>query len=224
MSKDSGKNEGPGNEFPTYKMQGIAPNGLEGIPAPKPGRPRDRGVHRRVVECTRQLARQGLSYRDISFDAVSREAGVAKTTLYRWWDSKAELIREACFLDQLKCPDTGSLSDDLEDLIRQEIAAQTGFTSRAIFSALIAELISIAEESEVEVPCPYQMERCEMISEIFQNAIARGEWAGPVGVESTYEALFGMIFYPCIGRGKKLGAPSIQRLAAHMLSEARAGV
>ncbi|MCP4200150.1 MAG: TetR/AcrR family transcriptional regulator, partial [Proteobacteria bacterium] len=176
MSKDRDKKEISPNELPTYKLRGVESNGLEGVPAAKLGRPRDRGVHRRVVECTRHLARQGLSYRDISFDAVSREAGVAKTTLYRWWDSKAELIREACFLDKLKCPDTGSLSDDLESLVRQEIAAQTGYTSRAIFAALVAELVSIAEESEVEVPCPYQIERCEMISQIFNNAIARGEW------------------------------------------------
>ena len=39
-----------------------------------------------------------ISVRDLSIERIAREAGVSKTTIYRWWPSKTELIIDS-FLD-----------------------------------------------------------------------------------------------------------------------------
>ncbi len=185
------------------------------------GRPRDKTVHQTILKVTRDLARSKLTYKEISFEAVAKEARVAKSTLYRWWGNKAELLREACFLDQLKCPDTGDLIHDLEDLVRQEIVAQTTATSRPVFAALLAELISLDEASESEVPYPYQEERQAMIRQIFEQATARGNWRGGFDVVASYETLFAMIFYHSIGCNKPFTPGEVSRLAHRMRDEAR---
>ncbi len=186
----------------------------------KQGRPRDESAHKAILECTKFLAMQGLSYRDISFEAISREAKVAKTTLYRWWENKAELVREACFLEKIQCPDTGTLQGDLEDLVRQEIHAQTGSTSRPVFAALIAELVAHSDEKASEVPCPYQVERTDMIELVFKQARARGDWSGGIEIERAFETLFAMVFYPCIGRGREYDDAEVTLLAKRIMAEA----
>jgi AcrR family transcriptional regulator len=61
---------------------------------PRLGRPRDMGVHRRILRTTLSLL-EAQSVKDITIEAIAREAGVSKVTIYRWWSSKALLIIEA---------------------------------------------------------------------------------------------------------------------------------
>ncbi len=59
------------------------------------------------------MTRSGLG--GVSIDEVARASGVAKTTIYRHWPTRAALLIDAC--SQLggphEAPDTGSLRGDL---------------------------------------------------------------------------------------------------------------
>jgi AcrR family transcriptional regulator len=61
----------------------------------------------------------------LSIDEVSARCGVAKTTIYRRWPSRAALLLDAC--SQLRAdftiPDTGTLKGDLTILAR-DVAAR----------------------------------------------------------------------------------------------------
>ena len=58
---------------------------------PRPGRPRDPGVDRAIVRATlNALAEQG--YRGMSVEGVAAAAGVGKTTIYRRYASKEEMV------------------------------------------------------------------------------------------------------------------------------------
>ncbi|MBQ0983128.1 TetR/AcrR family transcriptional regulator [Streptomyces sp. F63] len=63
------------------------------------------------------LAERG--YDDLTIEQAAEHAGVNKTTIYRWWGSKPELLRDA-LLDSgvlsVTVPDTGSLYGDLAAL------------------------------------------------------------------------------------------------------------
>ncbi|GAA4205366.1 TetR/AcrR family transcriptional regulator [Microbispora amethystogenes] len=67
----------------------------------------------------RLLAERG--YEGLTIEGVAERSGVNKTTIYRWWPSKAALLGtalvEARALD-FEVPDTGSLRGDLRALLR----------------------------------------------------------------------------------------------------------
>lgn len=58
---------------------------------------------------------------DLAPVEVARRAGVSRATVYRWWPSKADLLREALTLHTrvLDPPDTGSWPEDVHALAAQ---------------------------------------------------------------------------------------------------------
>ncbi|WP_244928934.1 TetR/AcrR family transcriptional regulator [Nocardioides sp. W7] len=78
------------------------------------GRPRDPDVDRRVEEAALTLfARRGWA--GFSIEAVAREAGVGKASVYLRWSSKEELLTDAVAhaFDPIAEIDTGRVRDDL---------------------------------------------------------------------------------------------------------------
>lgn len=58
------------------------------------GRPRDPSAHRKILETTLSML-ETQSLQDLTIEAIAKEAGVSKVTIYRWWPSKAMLVIEA---------------------------------------------------------------------------------------------------------------------------------
>ena len=88
----------------------------------KAGRPRSIEAHKAVLDTTLSLlSTQGFD--TMSIEEVAARAGVGKTTIYRWWDSKEALALEALQSLYVRHPiiDTGNLRHDL-------IAMIEGFT------------------------------------------------------------------------------------------------
>ena len=75
-----------------------------------PGRPRSERSHLAIVRATLELLAE-VGYQRLTMEQVQRRAGVGKATIYRRWDSKAELVKDAIqyFSAELPVPDTGSL-------------------------------------------------------------------------------------------------------------------
>lgn len=89
----------------------------------------------------RMMSETGLS--GVSIDEVSKRSGVAKTTIYRHWPSRADLLLEACSKlgSKFVAPDTGSLRGDVETLA-------LAFASRALRTPLAKILPSIVDAAE----------------------------------------------------------------------------
>ena len=75
---------------------------------------------KKVIEVAlEELARVG--YAALSIEEVAAQAGVNKTTIYRRWPTKAELVHAACLevADEVSIsPDTGSLRTDLLEMMK----------------------------------------------------------------------------------------------------------
>jgi AcrR family transcriptional regulator len=59
-----------------------------------PGRPRSAQANKAIIDAIVDLLVSG-GYREVTIEAVAARAGVAKTTIYRRWPSKAEMVVEA---------------------------------------------------------------------------------------------------------------------------------
>jgi AcrR family transcriptional regulator len=73
-----------------------------------------------------------LGYDKISIEAIARQAGVSKQTIYRWWPSKGAVILEAA-TERLSAvvvlPDTGDIVADIRTQLTAilELITTTGF-------------------------------------------------------------------------------------------------
>ena len=73
-----------------------------------------------------------LGYDDISIEAIARQAGVSKQTIYRWWPSKGAVILEAATESLgavVAIPDTGDFVADIRTQLAAilELITTTGF-------------------------------------------------------------------------------------------------
>ncbi|MGW2476820.1 TetR/AcrR family transcriptional regulator [Streptomyces sp. NPDC001665] len=121
------------------------------------------------------LAERG--YAGLTIEAVAQAAGVNKTTIYRWWPSKAALLRAALLrarvLD-IDIPDTGSLRGDLIALTEQVAALFTGVRTRAVVRAL-ASGTGLADDELAALARDFFADRFTREQPVFARAAARGE-------------------------------------------------
>lgn len=85
-----------------------------------PGRPPDLAKRQAILDATLELLAE-VGYGSLTIDAVAKRAGSNRLLVYRVWDSKVVLVRDAIFgsADRLVVPDTGSLVEDLRDFLGQ---------------------------------------------------------------------------------------------------------
>ncbi|GAA4296394.1 TetR/AcrR family transcriptional regulator [Streptomyces venetus] len=89
-------------------------------PASRTGRPRSATADAAILAATRE-ALVDLGWSKLTLGDVAARAGVAKTTLYRRWAGKNELVVDAVaeLFDELELPDRGSLAADIEGVVLQ---------------------------------------------------------------------------------------------------------
>ncbi|WAU84799.1 TetR/AcrR family transcriptional regulator [Streptomyces sp. Qhu-G9] len=109
-------------------------------PPPRTGRPRSVEADAAILAATR-TALVELGWSKLTLGDVAMRAGVAKTTLYRRWAGKNELVVDAVaeLFDELELPDRGSLTADIEGVVLQFAAILAMPEARNGLMAVVAE-------------------------------------------------------------------------------------
>ncbi|MET9969001.1 TetR/AcrR family transcriptional regulator [Streptomyces sp. NPDC006356] len=109
-------------------------------PATRPGRPRSAAAATAILAATRE-ALVDLGWSKLTLGDVATRAGVAKTTIYRRWPGKNELVVDAVaeLFDELELPDRGSLAADIEGVVLQFAAILDRPEARSGLMAVVAE-------------------------------------------------------------------------------------
>jgi AcrR family transcriptional regulator len=104
------------------------------------GRPRSTDADRAILAATRQALAE-LGWGGMTMGDVAVRAGVAKTTVYRRWASKNDLVvaAVAVLFDELEMQDLGSLQADIEAVVGQFAALLAMPETQAALLALFAE-------------------------------------------------------------------------------------
>lgn len=102
------------------------------------GRPRSESSREAILEAAfRLLVERG--YAGFGIEPVAAAAGTGKTTIYRWWKSKAELAVDAFFHateSELRFPDTGTAQGDFRGQIMELAEMLRGERGRALAGML----------------------------------------------------------------------------------------
>jgi AcrR family transcriptional regulator len=150
-------------------------------------------VHGVLCAAIQELARTG--YRALRIEDVALRAGVNKTTIYRRWPTKIELVRAALASDaqgKLVAPQTGSLRSDLLAIGRTFVGLSSSPEGQSVMRMLMAEG-SDPEVVDLEKALRATFE-CVPLS-IVKNAVARGELPPMSGEPVLLDAFVGAIHH-----------------------------
>lgn len=119
---------------------GAAQDQAPGSGTRPPGRPRSADADAAILAAARELLAE-RGWDAMTLGDVAARAGVAKSTLYRRWSGKAELVVDAMaqVFDWLAPIDAGSVRADAEAVIRKLVALWSRPEAQAAFLALAAQ-------------------------------------------------------------------------------------
>jgi AcrR family transcriptional regulator len=180
-----------------------APIPAAGKPAPGPagaaarrGRPRSQEADRAILAAAGGLLAEG-GFAALSIEEVAARSGVAKTTIYRRWNSRGTLALDAFLADfqsQQPPPDTGSLRGDLLAALRAWIRAVTRTSAGPILAGLIAE-----SQRDPELGVAWRERVVEQLRAqhkiMLNRAVDRGEIPPDTDQEVVLDLLFGAAYH-----------------------------
>ncbi len=187
--------------------QGIEQLALRRRPGGRSARVRAAAIAATLAE----LAESG--YSALSLESVARRAGVHKTTLYRRWGTREDLVLEAMLQragEHILVPNTGSLRKDLFEL------AQT-----AAVNAASPEVAAMARAVVAQMPHDSRLaaanrrfwdERLALDGIIVEQAIERGEVAPGTQPRQVIESVLGPIHLRLLLTGEPISRDVLQAI------------
>jgi len=160
------------------------------------GRPRDEGARKKVLTAALALmSTEGLPA--LTMEGIAARAGVGKQTVYRWWDSRADILLEALresATTAVPLPRTGSLREDLRIFVQSTFSVTR---DRWVMAPVLRALIAEAQSDEA-LRTRFREEVIESrriaLGTIFEVAIlqgdARADFSPDVGVDMVFGAMW----------------------------------
>lgn len=190
-------------------------------PTSRAGRPRCEDTHRSILAAAQELL-IARSYNEVSIEAVAARAGVSKTSIYRRWNSKAELAIEVLLryaldvnrpylamdfrshllegMRGLRDMLSGPLSDTIAAVIAE--AQANGDLRKSFYRRFIQEMQNIAGTD-------------------LERAIERGEMLAAVDRELMFDQLFGTLHYRLLVVHERVDDAYLERLVDSVLTYQR---
>jgi len=168
----------------------------------------------------RLLAEKG--YEGLTIEGVAERSGVNKTTIYRRWPTKAELVAASLLAanDPHDEPDTGTLRGDLLAVVMRTVRMCRTPTGRGIVRMMQME----RADPEVEaISRDLRARRRKRISALIERGIARGELPAEVSIELLLDLVFAPVYARLIHRDEDISEVYAAAAIDTVLAGARAG-
>lgn len=162
-----------------------------------PGRPRSEATRRTILDTVVRLIGQN-AYRNVSIDRIAAEAKVGKQSIYRWWNSKADVVLEAYTEHSLSnMPPIRKSQDafaDLEaDLNRFFVFMSDELIAKGVRS-LIAEA-QLDEDFKKKLYANVHRVRCEALRRIFRHGYELGQFRSDLDEDALAHIIHGAFWY-----------------------------
>jgi AcrR family transcriptional regulator len=158
------------------------------------GRTRDDDARQRILRAAfRLIGDEGPA--QVSIDAIAGAADVGKQTIYRWWPTRTAVVMDALVHQSLAdtpFPDTADTRADLRKHLRAVVRlfrSPTGAVIREVIADAQADP-AVAEEFRTRFWQP----RRDLSAACVQGGIARGEVRKDLPVETTLDAIYGVLW------------------------------
>lgn len=160
------------------------------------------------------LSEKGLS--GVSFNEVALAADVNRSTLYRRWADRNELVLDAIMAsihEQISPSRIGGIDRELSSVLKQIGDYLSSPLGRAVLVASV-ELTS-GDTAAGQRQISLWRERVKEFDPIFERACERGEIAKDFDWESAFAMAAGSIYYRVIVHNRPVDRAWVQRTMAH---------
>ena len=158
------------------------------------GRPRDERIDTEVVSAVLNALKEG-GYGAVTIEGIARRVGRARTSIYRRWPSKRNLVAYAVVseMGDDPAPDTGGIRGDLEVAVGTLLKAFAGPLGRAL-AGLVADM---AQDTDLAATIRREVlaARRGSMREALERARKRGEARAGLDVELVLDMLTGPFYY-----------------------------
>ncbi|BAU15096.1 transcriptional regulator, TetR family [Leptolyngbya sp. NIES-3755] len=159
------------------------------------GRPRSARSHQAILQAALELLGE-VGYEAMSIEAIAARAGVGKTTIYRRYASKEELVADAIeqIREEILIPDTGNLRSDLDALI--ENAARISLTplGKQAIAMILSSAASNSQFAQIYWT-KYLSPRRQAFAIVLERAKARNEISPTLDADLVFDSMSGIMLY-----------------------------
>jgi AcrR family transcriptional regulator len=150
----------------------------------------------RVLSAASEILRRE-GYSRLTMERVAADSGVAKTTLYSHWPTKAALCMDL-YLDvagrELQDPARGDVASDLKHIAQTVVHLQTRTVAGPALIGLITEA-QVNPETRAAFLAEFAKRRREVTRQVLRRAIQRGELRADTDIDLVIDALGGAVTF-----------------------------
>lgn len=181
-------------------------------------RPRSEVARSKMLDAARDLL-LGCGVNAFSIDEVARRSGVAKTTIYRHFPNRIDLLAAALdgSMPVPPVPDTGSLRDDLLEFLASVLPIFVDPRPRAMLLDILAG--SARDPELLEVQRSVLGSRAGATLTIFKRAQERGEISPDLDYETALEIMEGPFIIRSLFRPEALIDVDLEAMVDRMLPQ-----
>jgi AcrR family transcriptional regulator len=174
------------------------------------GRPRSEIARKAILQAALDLcARDG--YQNVTMKGIAQAAGSGRQTVYRWWQTKAQVLMESLsglLADEVSpTPDSGDAHADLVAFLHQTFALAQGVAGQIVVG-LMADAQAdpgLAAELRAKIIGPRRA--------ALRSVLERGALPDDVDLELAVDLIFGAMWYRLLNRHAEVNEELAEEIA-----------
>ena len=163
---------------------------------PGRGRPRSERVREAVLAAATDLLVSG-QIDAVTMEAIAARAGVSKSTIYKWWPSRAHVILES-FFNRARYTIAVDTSASLQEVLTSQVLSLLRLFRDSDAGPLMADLMA-ASQADPDIRAALEEQwlrpRRQVAAGLLRAGIERGELDQRTDIEAAVDQLYAPVYY-----------------------------
>lgn len=182
---------------------------------PQAGRPRNAEIDEQIIAAARALLAAG-GYEALSFEAIGKQTGIGRPTIYRRWPSKAHLAATIAYGKDRPLPRTeGALRPQIQALVEQ-VARQYGHPDIAAAAIGLINAFYNDEALRRELHTPAEKDARRQMREIVAAGKANGSIVQDADADVLFDMIVGTLVFRLMFSSTERPADHLEKLVDHL--------